>query len=91
MHHLSAVAKHLWNGQSIYHNGDGYIYPPFPALFAMIFAYLPGILPRLAWYTVTVAGFIFLCKWSWQLAGGPPLQGQKIARPAPSTSHSSSR
>jgi hypothetical protein len=75
-------AKHLWNGQSIYHNGDGYIYPPFPALFALLFAYLPGILPKLSWYAVTVASFIFLCRWSWQLAGGPPLQGRRSAKPA---------
>jgi hypothetical protein len=70
-------ARHLWNGQSIYHNGDGYIYPPFPALFALIFAYLPGILPKLAWYGVTVGCFVFLVKWSWKLAGGPELQATR--------------
>lgn len=67
-------ARHLWQGQSIYHNGDGYIYPPFPALFALLFAYLPGILPKLAWYAVTVASFVMLIRWSWRLAGGPPLR-----------------
>jgi hypothetical protein len=74
-------AKHLWNGQSIYHNGDGYIYPPFPALFALIFAYLPGVLPKLAWYAVTVSCFILLVRWSWKLAGGPTLQGRCWAKP----------
>jgi len=64
-------ARHLWAGQSIYHNGDGYIYPPFPALFALPFAYLPGILPKLAWYAATVFCFIMLCRWAWQLAKGP--------------------
>ena len=72
-------AKHLWNAQSVYHNGDGYIYPPFPALFSLLFAYLPGILPKLAWYAVTVACFIFLVRWAWKLAGGPPLQGRRWA------------
>jgi len=74
-------ARHLWLGQSIYHNGDGYIYPPFPALFALPFWLLPWILPKLAWYGVTVACFIFLCRWSWRLAGGPPLQGKIFPRP----------
>jgi len=74
-------AKHLWNGQSIYHTGDGYIYPPFPALFALPFACLPGILPHLMWYAVIVAGFIFMCRWSWRLAGGPTLQGRIFPRP----------
>jgi hypothetical protein len=63
-------ARHLWQGQSIYHNGDGYIYPPFPALFALPFAYLPGVLPKLTWYLVTVASLILMCRWSWRLAGG---------------------
>jgi hypothetical protein len=67
-------AKHLWAGHSIYHNGDGYIYPPFPALFALPFAYLPGILPKLTWYAVTVFCFIVLCRFSWGLALGPRLR-----------------
>jgi hypothetical protein len=74
-------AKNLWHGRSIYHQGDGYIYPPFPALFSLMFTYLPGILPKLAWYAVTVACFIFLCRWAWCLAGGPPLQGRQMAKP----------
>jgi hypothetical protein len=74
-------ARHLWKGQSIYHNGDGYIYPPFPALFSLLFAYMPSFLPKLAWYAFTVAGFVFLCTGSWKLAGGPSLQGSKLARP----------
>jgi hypothetical protein len=73
-------AKHLWAGQSIYHNGDGYIYPPFPALFSLLFAYLPGILPKLAWYAVTVASFLYLSTRSWKLASGPPLQGSRFPR-----------
>jgi hypothetical protein len=68
-------ARHLWVGQSIYHNGDGYIYPPFPALFALLFAYLPGVLPKLAWFGVTAVCFIMMCRWAWRLARGPALAG----------------
>jgi hypothetical protein len=74
-------AGHLWHGQTIYHNGDGFIYPPFPSLFALPFWLLPFNLPKLVWYLVTVVCFVFMVRWSWKLAGGPPLQGR--AKPHP--------
>jgi hypothetical protein len=74
-------AGHLCHGQSIYHNGDGYIYPPFPSLFALPFWLLPAKLGKLAWYLATVAGFVLMTVWSWRLAGGPPLQNPGSASP----------
>jgi hypothetical protein len=75
------AADHLWHGQDIYQ--DGYLYPPFLAGACLPFCPLPAPLSRAAWFAVNVACTFALARWSWRLAGGPPLE----AGSAPAQEH----
>jgi hypothetical protein len=64
------AARHLRAGEGLYHAGEGYVYPPFPALVALPFSYLPAPAGVAAWYAANV-GFVFmLCHFAWRLSGG---------------------
>jgi hypothetical protein len=70
------AASYFRSGDTIYHAGEGYVYPPFLALLAVPFSVLPPLTERLAWYLVTVASLFMMCWWAWHLSGGGPLQGR---------------
>lgn len=68
------AGRTIVQGGEMYTPGDSYLYPPFMAWLAIPFGLLPVGLERLLFYGLNVACAIFLCRWSWSLAGGQPLQ-----------------
>jgi hypothetical protein len=54
-------------------------YPPFQALMAIPFSYLPAFLPRLAWYLVNALCLVLMWRLAWRVSGGGKLQN--IERP----------
>jgi Glycosyltransferase family 87 len=73
---LLVEARRLWAGETIYGHHDLYPYAPFPTLVALPFAYLPSGISNLLFYALNMACLFFMIRWSWQLAGGGPLQGR---------------
>lgn len=69
------AAAHLWNGTELYRIQDGYLYPPFMALTALPFLFVPAPLSRPLWFAVNVLALFALLRWSWRLAGGGRLEG----------------
>ena len=71
------AADRLWKGEDIYRMGEAYLYPPFMALSALPFLAFPSPLPRFLWFVCNAICLLALLRWSWQLAGGGRLEGQK--------------
>jgi hypothetical protein len=70
------AANHLRAGETIYASGEGYVYPPFLAMLALPFTWLPASAARLLWYAVSAGCLIFLCRSAWRLSGGGRLHGR---------------
>jgi hypothetical protein len=49
-------------------------YPPFQALLAIPFSYLPAFLPRLAWYVVNALCLVLMWRLAWRVSGGSKLE-----------------
>ena len=47
-----------------------FTYPPFQAIIAMPFAFLPPLLSRIGWFLVQVAALVTLWQLSWRITGG---------------------
>ncbi len=73
------AAEHLRAGQTIYNPADGYAYPPFMALLAVPFTFVPPSASRALWYLVNAGCLVVLCRLAWRLAGGGPLEGEAAA------------
>ena len=72
------AASHLLHREHLYNwtpDYVGFVYPPFAALLAIPFTFLPPVLSRAAWYLVNVLCLVLLFRWAWHLAGGDRLQG----------------
>jgi hypothetical protein len=64
------TARTFLAGGDIYVQGHGYSYPPFAALLAAPFTFLPHYAVRAVWYVVNLIAVIGLVGWGWRLAGG---------------------
>ena len=69
------AASHLRSGEQMYLLEDKYLYPPFMALLAIPFTFLPHFGSRAAWFGVNAACLIWLLRGTWQLSGGKRLEG----------------
>lgn len=58
-----------------------FTYPPFHALMAVPFTFLPHLLSRFAWFLVDAAALCVLWIGSWRLSGGRPLNGGRATAP----------
>ncbi len=63
-------AQNLRHGQSIYQNGDGFVYPPFAAVVALPFSFFPDRVASLLWFAVSFASLLLTIHGCWQLSGG---------------------
>jgi hypothetical protein len=70
-------ARALLHGQDIYQD-KLFTYPPFSALFHIPFTVLPAWPGRFIWYLICAGSLIYLCGKSWQLAGGPRLECDRL-------------
>src|SRR5262249_34332807 len=61
-----------------------YSYPPFMAMLAIPFSFLPVQLSVLLWFLINAICAVIVWKWSWRLSGGMPLGGDQ---PAPFSEH----
>jgi len=52
-----------------------FTYPPFQAIIAIPFTFLPHLLSRMGWFLVQVVALTTLWKLSWKITGGRPLNG----------------
>jgi hypothetical protein len=71
------AARHLLAGQHLYippAESAGYVYPPFSALLAIPFTWLPHGAARAIWYALNVLCIIGLIGWAWRLSGGQKLE-----------------
>lgn len=71
-----AAAKNLRTGQDVLTGGTSYVYPPFGALFAVPFSYLPRPGMLFAWAAMNVLATAVLLAGCWRLAGGRGLPGR---------------
>ncbi len=76
------AAQFLLSGEDL-HQVD-YLYPPFMALLAVPFTFMPPAIMRLSFYALNVACLIFMCRWAWTISawtisGGAELEG-KVSR-----------
>lgn len=71
------TAAHLRAGHNIYQQSDGYLYPPFMALLAVPFTYMPHLLSRLIWYGINIGCMAVLLRSAWHASGGTILEGGK--------------
>lgn len=71
------TAERMTQGLNIYSYTEGYLYPPGMAWLAIPFTWLPQPANRLAFFLVNAICLVCLCRWSWQLAGGQRLEGQR--------------
>jgi hypothetical protein len=63
------AGESLRSGKDIFLWGTGYVYPPFGALLAVPFTFLPPWLAKTAWVALNVfAAFVFI-RGAWRLAG----------------------
>jgi hypothetical protein len=75
------AARHLLAGQHLYTppaESAGYVYPPFAALLAIPFTWLPHGAERAVWYVLNALCIIGLIGWSWHLSGGRKLEGAGV-------------
>ena len=81
-HVFVLAARQLRNGADIYNLPTNlqeehpfpFSYPPFQALLAIPFTYLPGFLARLAWYLVDVICLVLMWRLAWKVSGGGKLE-----------------
>jgi hypothetical protein len=71
-----AAARNLRSGADLLDNGSGYVYPPFGALVAVPFTFLPRGLGLTAWVVVNVAAVAVMLVGAWRLTGGRALPGR---------------
>lgn len=71
-----ATARHLVQGDDIYAQPHGYVYPPFQAFLALPWVFLPVSFGRVLWFAANVfcAGTIIVG--AWQVTGGAKLNRQ---------------
>jgi len=67
------AGRRLIAGEPIYGPGSAYVYPPFMAMVAAPFAFLPATLSRAIWFFANAVSLIGLLRWSWMLSRGPAL------------------
>jgi alpha-1,2-mannosyltransferase len=70
------AAKNLRSGADLLANGTSYVYPPFGALFAVPFTFLPRTLGLAAWALLNVLAAIVILACAWRMTGGRALPGQ---------------
>ncbi|HEY2106226.1 MAG TPA: glycosyltransferase family 87 protein [Candidatus Binataceae bacterium] len=75
-----AAARRLRTQGDLYTPADGYLYPPFMALAAIPFTWIPRWLGRAIWYAMSVAAMTYMVKTSWRLAGGVSLEELRLRR-----------
>jgi hypothetical protein len=72
-----AAAKNLRSGADLLDGGTGYVYPPFGALVAVPFTFLPRGAGLAAWVLVNVIAVAVMLVGAWRLVGGRGLPGQR--------------
>ncbi len=73
------AAKNLRSGTDLLAGsgtGTGYVYPPFGALFAVPFTFLPRTAGLVAWVLLNAIAVVVLLVGAWRLAGGRGIPGQ---------------
>jgi len=86
-HVFILAARQLRHGGDIYNlpvnlqeeHPFPFSYPPFQALMAIPFSYLPAFLPRLAWYLVDALCLVLMWRLAWKVSGGAKLEN--VERP----------
>ena len=63
------AAQGLRAGTDIFAWGNGYVYPPFGALLAVPFTFLPAWLAKAAWVALNLASAFVLVRGAWRLSG----------------------
>ncbi len=75
-------AGHVLGAGGDVYSSKGYLYPPFMALAALPFAWLPELVSRLAYYLVNVLCVVAMTRSAWSLSGGgalPPLGARALS------------
>lgn len=76
------AAVQMRAGEAVYGPGQSYLYPPFLAWLAVPFTALTSLEARIAWYGINAVSLVLLLRWSWRLAGGGSLEGERpVKRP----------
>ncbi len=75
------AAKRLRAGLDIYQlvtesQDHAYSYPPFQAMLAIPFTFLPRFVGRFVWYVISAFCLVLLWRWSWRVSGGEKLEGR---------------
>src|SRR5262245_22729532 len=65
-----AAAKNLRAGDDLLKGGTSYVYPPFGALFAVPFTFLPRGLGLAAWVLLNIVSVGVMLVGAWRLSGG---------------------
>ena len=73
--YLSA-ANHLRNGEDLIDARNGYVYPPFGALVAVPFTFLPRSTGLIAWVLLNSLAVLVVLVGAWKLSGGRGLPGR---------------
>ena len=71
-----AAAVNLRSDADLLANGSSYVYPPFGALFAVPFTFLPRGAGLAAWAVVNVLAVAVMLVGAWRLSGGRGLPGR---------------
>lgn len=74
------AAARLWAGGELYNGRGGYLYPPFPALFALPWVAMPPLLGRFLWFLLNAVAFLALVTAAWRLSGGSTDPGPRSGR-----------
>ena len=76
------AGAHLLSSESLYLASDPFCYPPFSAVVAVPFVWLPMWVSNVVFQLVSFAAMILLIRTSWQLSGGGrlPEEGDKLQR-----------
>jgi hypothetical protein len=70
------AAERLANGEDIFLNQSGFVYPPINALMALPFRTLPRVPSLLLWHGLNMAALAVLILGAWKLSGGGRLEGE---------------
>jgi alpha-1,2-mannosyltransferase len=78
-HVFVLAARHLRAGLDFYQltpegQDHPYSYPPFWAMLAVPFTFLPRFVARFVWYLINVLAVVLLWRWSWRASGGSKLE-----------------
>ena len=66
------AARRLLAGEDIY-NGIGYAYPPFMAMIATPFVFLPPLAIRVAFFAMCALCTVIMVRAAWRIAAGPAI------------------